>query len=921
MMHRHARQTLFLAALAALSLPTLGALRAQSQTPPATSAPAQAPAQVQAAAPPAAAAPATIRRFARAANPIALAGVARPERYMEASGRKAALLGREDGSFEAWVYPLKVLHDFRLSFGVSEYADPIPGASLASSVDVRPEASSVRYSHAAFTVDATWLVPVNEQGALVLLDVKTSEPLKVVVKFRADLKPMWPAALGGQYSYWDNTLKAYVAGEGSGKNAAIIGSPFGVEPPEQPAHNLPDAPTQFTIVITPETAAKGLVPIVIAASPEGLNAAKATYQKLLTSAASLYAEAEQHYRHVREQLTSINSPDNRLDLAFEWGKVALDKGFVCNPTLGCGLIAGLGPSGTSERPGFGWFFGGDAFINSWAMTAYGDFSTVKQSLEFLRKRQRADGKMMHELSQGAAYIKWFEDYPYGYYHADTTPLYITAVRDYVRASGDVALAKDFWPSIKLAYDYCLSTDEDGDGLMDNTKAGLAAVETGTLRRSDVQTDVFLGAAWTEAADATADLARMADDPFAAKARETAIKARTSLNQRFLDDQHRRIYFAYMKDGKGQAEPTVWPGFGLWRGVFDRQRPSIEGALDDLAGAGLAADWGARMLSTDSALYSPLSYNNGAVWPFLTGFAALALYQNGRPDAAWEYLDGAADLAFLESRGYTAELFSGDRLRSIDAAVPHQLFATTGFVSTLLRGLVGLDALPAGTHEGHAIGERLLIAPQLPPGWGYLRLRNVRWHDITADIAITRDELGYAVSVVPKGGALPLEIHFMMEPGAAIVMRDARGKPIVATGDTSRGAGAVTVALATGPTTYSVRFVPGIQVVPIHSPMQLGDESSRLRVIDARLVGNVYTLRVEGRRGRSYRVRLSAPYAIEHIDGAVVDRWQGAADPNLASSRILQVDLPAPDPAATGAKAGRNDWVARNIVIFLGARLK
>jgi hypothetical protein len=412
----------------------------------------------------AAEAPAVVARFARDPSPIALRGPARPARYMEASGRKAALLGREDGSFEAWVYPLKVLHDFHLSFGTPDYAEPIPGANLAASVDVRPEASLVRYAHAAFTVDAMWLVPLNDQGAVILLDVSTSQPLQVVVKFRPDLKPMWPAALGGQYSYWDADLKAYVLGEASGKHAALIGSPFGIDPPEQPAHNLPDAPSQFTIAITPETAARGLVPIVIAASLDGLNGAKATYRTLLTSSESTYRESAAHYRRLREEMTSIDSPDDRLDLAFEWGKVALDKGFVCNPHLGCGLIAGLGPSGTSERPGFGWFFGGDAFINSWAMTAYGDFDTVKQSLEFLRARQRADGKMMHELSQGAGYIKWFEEFPYGYYHADTTPLYIIAVRDYVRASGDVATAKDFWPSIRKAYDYCASTDEDGDGL-------------------------------------------------------------------------------------------------------------------------------------------------------------------------------------------------------------------------------------------------------------------------------------------------------------------------------------------------------------------------------------------------------------------------------------------------------------------------
>jgi hypothetical protein len=56
----------------------------------------------------------------------------------EASGRRAAFLGREDGSFEAWAYPLKILHDLRLSFGIAAYADPMSETSLASTVDIRP---------------------------------------------------------------------------------------------------------------------------------------------------------------------------------------------------------------------------------------------------------------------------------------------------------------------------------------------------------------------------------------------------------------------------------------------------------------------------------------------------------------------------------------------------------------------------------------------------------------------------------------------------------------------------------------------------------------------------------------------------------------------------------------------------------------
>ncbi len=196
----------------------------------------------------------TVPRFAREPNPIALTGPARPSRYMEASGRGAAFLGREDGSFEAWAYPLKILHDFRLSFGISRLCRPDPRHEPRLDSGHQAGGRHRRYAHASSRWTRRGSCRSTRRAALVLLDVTTSEPFTVYVKFRPDLKPMWPAALGGQYSFWDDTLKAYVIGEGSGKNAALIGSPLGLTPPEQPAHNLPDAPSQFAIRITPEVA-------------------------------------------------------------------------------------------------------------------------------------------------------------------------------------------------------------------------------------------------------------------------------------------------------------------------------------------------------------------------------------------------------------------------------------------------------------------------------------------------------------------------------------------------------------------------------------------------------------------------------------------------------------------------------------------
>ena len=44
---------------------------------------------------------------------------------------------------------------------------------------------------------------------------------------------------------------------------------------------------------------------------------------------------------------------------------------------------------------------------------------------------------MHEYSQTAAAIDW-QAFPYMYAAADATPLFLLAVEDYVRSSGDVA---------------------------------------------------------------------------------------------------------------------------------------------------------------------------------------------------------------------------------------------------------------------------------------------------------------------------------------------------------------------------------------------------------------------------------------------------------------------------------------------------
>jgi hypothetical protein len=227
----------------------------------------------------------------------------------------------------------------------------------------------------------------------------------------------------------------------------------------------------------------------------------------------------------------------------------------------------------------------------------------------------------------------------------------------------------------------------------------------------------------------------------------------------------------------------------------------------------------------------------------------------------------------------------------------------------MRGLVGLNALPAGTRDGRPVPARLQLGPQLPAGWGWLKIRNLRWQNVTADVSITRDAAGLAIEVSPRGGALPVELHAILPPGARQLTRDLLWQPAAPTGGPSRGLRLVRVEEVSAPSTFRLRASPGVQAQPLHAPLEPGSLSSRLRIIDATIEGPIYTLRVEGRRGRSYRVRLLAPPVIS-VDGAALLSPAGAA--GGPDGHLLRLDMPPADPSAAGAVLKRTDWAMATI---------
>jgi len=157
----------------------------------------------------------------QADSKLELTRTIRPWEFLPVVGTRAGLFGNEAGQFEAWVYPLKIFRDFHLIFHLGDRS--LPAESLARTLTVRPESASILYAGDSFRVRETLCVPVNESGAVILLEIETESPMEVEAAFTPDFQLEWPAALGGTFVEWDNKDRTFFFGDEAHRYVALVG--------------------------------------------------------------------------------------------------------------------------------------------------------------------------------------------------------------------------------------------------------------------------------------------------------------------------------------------------------------------------------------------------------------------------------------------------------------------------------------------------------------------------------------------------------------------------------------------------------------------------------------------------------------------------------------------------------------------------
>src|SRR5205814_9227332 len=121
-----------------------------------------------------------------------------------------------------------------------------------------------------------------------------------------------------------------------------------------------------------------------------------------------------------------------------------------------------------------------------------------------------------------------------------------------------------------------------------------------------------------------------------------------------------------------------------------------------------------ILSNRSALYDPLSYHYGSVWPLFTGWASVAAYRHGRPLAGLQALMANGLLTFPGALGYVTELLSGDFATPFGRSSHHQVWSEAMVVTPAVRGMLGIEP-----DDG---GRALRVAPALPANWDRVEAR-------------------------------------------------------------------------------------------------------------------------------------------------------------------------------------------------------
>jgi glycogen debranching enzyme len=294
-------------------------------------------------------------------------------------------------------------------------------------------------------------------------------------------------------------------------------------------------------------------------------------------------------------------------------------------------------------------FGRDSLITAWLLLE-ADPGLARSVLAYLATKQgqkedpfhdEEPGKILHEHRESE--LSRIGELPFRTYYgsADSTPLFLVVLGDYVAKTGDADFARALEPNWRAAVAWIgryadkrglinFRQRADGRGLTvqswkdsaDSMSYSDGRLGEGSLAVAEVQGYVYA------AFHAAARLSELCGGPQAERDLWLALAGELAarFDQLFWMERHGNYALALDEQGRQLDVNSSDSGHLLWSGIVPREK--AERVIARLFADDLWSGYGVRTLSSREKRYNPLSYHNGSVWPHDTAIFAAGLRRYG-----------------------------------------------------------------------------------------------------------------------------------------------------------------------------------------------------------------------------------------------------------------------------------------------------
>jgi glycogen debranching enzyme len=408
----------------------------------------------------------------------------------------------------------------------------------------------------------------------------------------------------------------------------------------------------------------------------------------------LVQETENTFKRYSSSTLTIRSPSSekkqnlqisKLLRAYEKAKTSLQYLKAEYDGLGEGICAGL--------PRFPNYWARDT---GWSLRGYlalGDYRFARSVIDNFfnhQAKKTTKGAVAGELPMIISGRAFLHTTTYG--SADSTFLFPWAIREYVLATGDVGYLQRRWESIEALIDCGLLKDIDGDGLIDHGFTGTAEklpIRDSTwmdhIDRRKSANDVQ--ALFYESLKIGSELASIVGDSYNHKRwKQNAERLALKINNEYWNEEAKFYYDTIRRDGS--KDPSIRPNalvLLLTDAVKDPHKTTS--VLERIEQEDLTTGWGVRTLSSLDRKYHPALYHDGAVWPLVTGWAALAEAKAGRSEQALYYINCMAERILAEN-GMFAETYRGDKPDPFNSCIL-QAWSVSMYIYALREMMLGM----------------------------------------------------------------------------------------------------------------------------------------------------------------------------------------------------------------------------------------